>query len=117
MSGGSLGLVGWSRFTVPPVLLQARRAFALSRSGQGSRDWSNSCAVRSRGPGLASGSVPAVQLLALSSFLLSNGEVLNSLLRGLVVGLGCRSVLLDDRGMAISLDSDPHSSEYEGHVQ
>ena len=48
----------------------------------------------------------------LSSFLLSNGEALNSLLRGLVVGLRCRSVLLDDRGMAISLDSDPHSTEY-----
>ena len=49
----------------------------------------------------------------LASFLLSNGEALNVLLRGLVIGLGCRSVLLDARGLAIPSDRDPHGVEFE----
>jgi len=52
----------------------------------------------------------------LASFLLSNGEALNALLRGLVVGLGCRSVLLDAYGLAVPGEQDPHGVDYETSV-
>ena len=52
----------------------------------------------------------------LASFLLSNGEALNAVLRGLVVGMGCRSELLDDSGLAVPGEKDPHGVDYETNM-
>ena len=49
----------------------------------------------------------------LASFILGNGQPLDAILRGIAIGLGCRSALVDDRGNAVPLESDPNWHSYE----